>query len=295
MQQILLYNRQTRQVEPEVVYEKAAMDFLFGTRLGFWLTETALKHRWATEFYARRMHSPRSKAKISEFINRYGINVDEVERPLDSFQSFNDFFIRKLKAEARPIDREPSHLISCADSRLIAYEIKYDTILPVKGRALTVRELLRDPLAEQYHDGLCLIFRLAPVDYHRFCYIDDGEQTPIKVINGYYRSVNPVAIWKQLPIFSENQREYCVLRTQNFGDVVQVDVGATSVGRMVQHKRQGGPCRRGEEKGYFEFGGSTIILLFKAGAVRLDDDIAEYSAKEVETLVRLGEHIGVRP
>src|SRR5581483_6750153 len=216
MQQILLYNRQTRQVEPEVVYEKAAMDFLFGTRLGFWLTETALKHRWATEFYARRMHSPRSKAKIREFINRYGINVDEVERPLDSFQSFNDFFIRKLKPAARPIDREPSHLISCADSRLIAYEIKRDTILPVKGRALTVRELLRDPLAEQYHDGLCLIFRLAPVDYHRFCYIDDGEQTPIKVINGYYRSVNPVAIWKQLPVFSENQREYCVLKTQNF-------------------------------------------------------------------------------
>src|SRR5262245_10471264 len=149
MAELMIYNRQARRVEPEVVYEKAVMNFLFGTRLGFWLTETALKHRWATEFYARRMHSPRSKAKIRDFINRYGINVEEVERPLDSFRSFNDFFIRKLKAEARPIDGEPSHLISCADSRLIAYEINCDTILPVKGRALTVRELLRDPLAEQ--------------------------------------------------------------------------------------------------------------------------------------------------
>ncbi|MBI3759969.1 MAG: hypothetical protein HY269_09495 [Deltaproteobacteria bacterium] len=78
MDQILLYNRQTRQVDPEVVYEKAAMAFLFDTRLGFWLTETVLKHRWATEFYARRMHSPRSKAKIREFIERYGINVRSI-------------------------------------------------------------------------------------------------------------------------------------------------------------------------------------------------------------------------
>ncbi|MBI3759968.1 MAG: phosphatidylserine decarboxylase [Deltaproteobacteria bacterium] len=202
--------------------------------------------------------------------------------------------MRKLKPEARPIDREPAHLISLADSRLIAYEIKHETILPVKGRALTVRELLRAALAAQYHDGLCLIFRLAPVDYHRFCYVDDGEQSPVKVINGYYRSVNPLAIWKQLPVFSENQREYCVLKTHNFGDVVQVDVGATSVGRIVQRQRQGGPCQRGAEKGYFEFGGSTSILLFKAGVVQLDDDIAEYSAKGIETIVRLGERLGAR-
>ncbi len=292
MSEIPLYNRQTKTLETETVFEQGLMEFLFGTRLGFWLAETVLKHRWPTMLFSYWQHSGFTKPKIQQFVAQYGINTDEIERPLASFTSFNDFFIRKLKAAARPIDRTPGHLISPADARLLAYEIKHDTLLPVKGRAFTLRELLRDPVADEYLDGLCLIFRLAPVDYHRFAYVDDGEQSPIKVINGYYRSVNPLAIWRQLPVFSENQREYCVLHTRNFGAVVHVDVGATGVGRMVQHQRQGGLCRRGQEKGYFEFGGSTSILLFKPDMVKLDDDIAVHAAKGIETLVRYGEKIG---
>ena len=113
---ISFYNRRTGQLENEVVYEQAVMEFLYGTRFGFWLTEAVLKHRWVTELYARRMHSPRSKAKIKPFIERYGINTDEMLRSVESFTCFNEFFIRQLKAAARPIDREPSHLIAPADS-----------------------------------------------------------------------------------------------------------------------------------------------------------------------------------
>lgn len=292
MNDIPLYNRQTKTLETETVFEQGLMEFLFGTRFGFGLAETVLKHRWPTALFAYWQHSPFTKAKIQQFVAQFGINTAEIERPLESFKSFNDFFIRKLKASARPIDQTPGHLISPADSRLLAYEIKHDTLLPVKGRAFTLLELLRNALANEYLDGLCLIFRLAPADYHRFAYIDDGEQSPITVIKGFYRSVNPLAIWRQLPVFSENQREFCILHTRNFGDVVHVDVGATGVGRMVQHQRQGGPCQRGQEKGYFEFGGSTSILLFKAGVVKLDNDIAAYSARGIETLVRYGEKIG---
>lgn len=292
MSDIPLYNRQTKTLETEIVFQQGLMKFLFGTRLGFGLAETVLKHRWPTTLFAHWQHSSFTKSKIRQFVEQYGINTDEIERPLESFRSFNDFFIRKLKASARPIDQTPEHLISPADSRLLAYEIKHDTLLPVKGRAFTLRELLRVTIADEYLNGQCLIFRLAPVDYHRFGYIDDGEQSPVTVINGFYRSVNPLAIWRQLPVFSENQREYCVLQTRNFGDVIHVDVGATGVGRMVQHQRQGGPCLRGQEKGYFEFGGSTSMLLFKPGSVKLDEDIAHYSAKGIETLVRYGEKIG---
>lgn len=292
MTEILLYNRRTGQIEPEEIYERRVMEFLFGTRAGLLLAEGLFKHRWATELYARRMHSPRSRARIREFIERYHINTDELEQPPDSFRTFNEFFIRRLKPEARPVDRDPAHLISIADSRLSLHPIRRDTILPVKGRAFTLRELLRDPIADQFTDGLCLIFRLAPVDYHRFCYVDDCEQSPVTVIKGYYRSVNPLAIWRMLPVFSENQREYCVLRTANFGDVVHIDVGATSVGRIVQHHRAGGAFERGEEKGYYEFGGSTSMLLLKAGAAQIDNDIAEHSARGIETIVRYGERIG---
>lgn len=294
MQEIPLYNRQTQTLETESIFEQNLMEFLFGSRLGLGLAETVLKHRWPTALYARWQKSPFTKAKIHRFIEQYGINTAEIERPLDSFTSFNEFFIRKLKPAARPIDREPSHLISPADARLLAYQVQHDTILPVKGKGFTVRELLRDASASDYFNGYCLIFRLAPVDYHRFGYIDDGEQSPVRVINGFYRSVNPLAIWKQLPVFSENQREACVLHTRNFGPVTHVDVGATGVGRIVQHQRQGGPCQRGAEKGYFEFGGSTTILLFKAGVIHLDEDIAAYSARGIETLVRYGERIGMR-
>lgn len=295
MSDIPLYNRRTQTLETEAVFEQALMEFLFGTRLGFWLAETILKHRWPTALYAYWQHSGFTKPKIRQFVAQYGINTAEIERPLESFTSFNDFFIRKLKASARPLDRTPEHLISPADARLLAYEINRNTVLPVKGRVFTLNELLRSNLADAYLEGLCLIFRLAPVDYHRFGYIDDGEQSPITVINGFYRSVNPLAIWRQLPVFSENQREYCVLQTRNFGAVVHVDVGATGVGRMVQHQRQGGPCQRGQEKGYFEFGGSTSMLLFKPGVVKLDDDIAAYAARGIETLVRYGEKIGGKP
>jgi phosphatidylserine decarboxylase len=294
MQEILLYNRQTQALETESIFEQNLMEFLFGTSLGLGLAEGVLKHRWPTALYALWQKSRFTKPKIKRFIEQYGINTAEIERPLESFTSFNDFFIRKLKPEARPIDREPSHLISPADSRLLAYQIQHGTVLPIKGKGFTVRELLRDPGASNYFNGYCLVFRLAPVDYHRFGYIDDGEQAPVRVINGFYRSVNPLAIWKQLPVFSENQRESCVLHTRNFGPVTHVDVGATGVGRIIQHQRQGGPCQRGQEKGYFEFGGSTIILLLKAGVIHLDEDIAAYSGRGIETVVRYGERIGMR-
>jgi phosphatidylserine decarboxylase len=163
----------------------------------------------------------------------------------------------------------------------------------VKGKPFTLAELLCDAaLAQRYVNGLCFIFRLAPVDYHRFGYIDDGEQGSVRVINGYYRSVNPLALWKNTNIFPENQREVCELHTRHFGNVLHVDVGATAVGRIIQHQREGGPMQRGAEKGYFEFGGSTSILLFEAGRVQPDEDIAKHSKQGIETIVRYGERVG---
>jgi phosphatidylserine decarboxylase len=293
MDPILLYNRRTRSLEEETIFEREVMTFLYGTSPGFALTELVLKHRFATALYARRMHAPASRAKIEPFIRNYGIDVGEIEQPLDSFRSFNDFFIRKLKPEARPIARDPRHLISVADCRLSAWPIEHGTVAPVKARRFTIAELLGDAaLAARYGGGWCLIFRLAPVDYHRFCFVDDCEQGPVVTINGLYRSVHPLSLRRMKAVFTENQREYCVLHTANFGDVVHVDVGATGVGRIVQRSRTGGRFRRGDEKGWFEFGGSTSILLLPAGAVTLDADLATHAANGIETLVCYGERIG---
>jgi phosphatidylserine decarboxylase len=293
MLSIPLYDRKTRSIREEEIFEKDVMKFFFGSRLGFLITELLFKHRWPTEFYARFQHGPWSKAKIRWFVENHGIDLDEVERPLESYNSFNEFFIRRLKPSARPIDRNPDHLISIADCRLSAYPIREGEVYPVKARSFTVAQLLGDAqIAAGYVGGLCLIFRLAPVDYHRFCYIDDCEQSPVVAINGFYRSIHPLSLRKMKAVFTENRREYCVLKTANFGEVIHIDIGATSVGRIVQHHPEGGRCARGEEKGYFEFGGSTSILLLKPGAAKIDDDISEYSGRGIETIVRYGEKIG---
>ena len=299
MEPILLYNRKTGSLEEEAVFEKDVMEFLYGSRLGFFITELLFKHRWATELYARLQRGPRSRSKIRKFVESHGVNLDELERPVDSFNSFNEFFIRRLKPSARPIDRDPGSLISIADCRLSAYPIREDAVYPVKARSFTVARLVGDgevaaSYVASYAGGLCLIFRLAPVDYHRFGYVDDCEQSPVEAVNGFYRSVHPLSLRRMKAVFTENRREYCILKTANFGEVLHIDVGATGVGRIVQRHHGGGRFARGEEKGYFEFGGSTVILLLKPGAATIDDDIAEYSGRGIETVVRYGEKIGCK-
>jgi len=295
MTPILLYDRKTGSIREEEIFEKDVMEFFYGSWLGFFITETFLKHRWATELYARLQHGPGSKAKIRSFVENYGVNPDEVEHPIESYNTFNEFFIRRLKPSARPIDRNPDSLISIADCRLAAYPIREDTVYPVKAKSFTVAELVGDrQLASNYLGGWCLIFRLAPVDYHRFGYVDDCEQSPVEAINGFYRSVHPLSLSRMKAVFTENRREYCVLKTANFGEVIHIDVGATGVGRIVQNHPNGGVFARGEEKGYFEFGGSTVILLLKPGAAKIDEEIAEYSSRGIETIVKYGEKIGGR-
>jgi phosphatidylserine decarboxylase len=293
MDPILLYDRKTQSIREEELFERDVMEFFYGSRLGFYMTELFFKHRRPTEIYARLQRSPRSKAKIRKFVENYGINLDEVERPIESFNSFNEFFIRMLKPSARPIDRDPSSLVSIADCRLSAYPIREDTVYPVKARSFTVAQLVGDDeIASGYLGGWCLIFRLAPVDYHRFGYFDDCEQSPVTAINGFYRSIHPLSLRRMKAVFTENRREYCVLKTANFGEALQVDVGAVCVGRIVQNHPEGGRFTRGEVKGYFEFGGSTAILLLKPGAAKIDKDIAEYSGRGIETIVKYGERIG---
>jgi len=205
----------------------------------------------------------------------------------------NDFFIRKLKDTARPVASSPDILISPADARLSVYKLELDTVIPVKGQKFSLTQLTNDQaLSEKYHNGYCLVFRLAPPDYHRFGYIDEGVQGPIIKLGDYYHSVNPVALESNLPVFQRNYREYCEIKTENFGDVLDIDVGAMGVSKMIQNHPKGWNCKKGEEKGYFEFGGSTTILILQSGVAEIDRDILEYSEKGIETIVKYGSAIG---
>jgi phosphatidylserine decarboxylase len=292
---ILVYNRQSKVLEEEEVLERRLINLFYGTFLGRYFCSLFLTWRPLSNLYGRLQNRPRSLRKIDRFVGKCRINTDEFEVPPAGYRSFNDFFTRKVKAERRSIHPDKRILISPADSRLLAYPIKEDTVYPVKGVTFTVEELIADrSTASAYHGGLCLVFRLAPSDYHRFCYIDDGEHEAVNSISGNLHSVNPIAIRCNLKIFQKNYREYCILKTKNFGEVIEVEVGALLVGKIHQNLRGGGRFFRGQEKGYFEFGASTIVMVFKPSVAAIDEDIDDHSRRGIETRVQYGSAIGKR-
>ena len=230
-----------------------------------------------------------SAALVPGFIRRAGIDMSDFESR--EWRSFNDFFTRGLRPGARPVDTDPLALISPCDGRLLALDITPDLTFRIKGGDYSVSSLLRNRrLAEDFAGGRCLIFRLCVDDYHRYCYFDDGSKGGNIPLPGRYYTVRPVAL-EHHDFFKENSREYTVMATRHFGKAVQVEVGATFVGRIENHH---GACafRRGEEKGMFLFGGSTIVLLLGKDAADIDPRIIENTSRGLETRVLMGRRIG---
>lgn len=235
------------------------------------------------------MDSPLSKPLIKPFIRRGGIDMSQFENR--KFRSYNDFFTRRIRPGKRPVDMTPEHLISPCDSKLTVYRIDGRRTFRIKGSRYRVSDLLNNKfMAKRYSGGLCLIFRLEVDDYHRYCYIDGGIKTGNTYISGELHTVNPIALEKY-NIYKRNCREYTTLHTNNFGDVVQVEVGAMMVGRICNNHHEA-RIYRGMEKGRFEFGGSTIVLLLEKGAAKIDSDILRNSSEGIETVVKFGEKIG---
>ena len=246
-----------------------------------------LLSRLAGAFLSSRL----SRFLIQPFIRRHHISMDQFESV--PYCSYNEFFSRKIRPEARPVDLQPSHLISPCDSKLTVLPISPDLVFTLKHTAYTTESLIRDKeLAAAYAGGYALIFRLTVDDYHRFCYAADGYKTRQTQIPGVLHTVNPIAN-DYFPIYKENAREYSVLHSGGFGDIVMVEVGALLVGTIVNHHPEGTAVGRGQEKGYFQFGGSTIVLLLQPGTVQIDDDILKNSCEQTETVVKMGEKIGV--
>ena len=230
-----------------------------------------------------------SRVFIKPFIKSNRIDMSQFE-PVE-YASYNDFFSRRIREEARTVDMDPKHLISPADSKLTALPVTENGRFTLKHTEYTVGSLLKDPaLAAEYVDGWALIFRLTVDDYHRYCYAFDAEKGENVVIPGRLHTVNPIAN-DFFPIYKENAREYTILRTERFGDVIAMEVGALMVGKIVNH-HGAATVRRGQEKGYFQFGGSTVVLLLKKDTAVLDSDILENSRQGIETVVKFGEKIG---
>jgi phosphatidylserine decarboxylase len=257
---------------------------LFGRMLLLLLTKPAI-----SKFFGFFMDTKISKILIPVFIKNNKICLDEYEKI--KYASFNDFFKREIKKEFRPISKNISDVFACCDGKLTAYFIDNKSAFKIKNSIYDVGDLLADKqLADEFIDGICLIFRLTPNDYHRYCYIDDGEYIISKKIKGVLHAVRPIALSKY-KVYTQNSREYALLQTKNFGKIIQMEVGALFIGRITNNAKNG-IFSRGEEKGMFEFGGSTIVMLFQKNEVKIDNIIYENTQKNRETVVKMGNKIG---
>ena len=239
----------------------------------------------------RLMDSRLSALFIRPFVKKNGIDLSEA-LPV-KYTSFNRFFTRKLKEGARPVIMDENALASPCDGLLTVYPVTSDGIFTVKGTPYTMETLLEDQsLADSFLGGTVLIFRLTPSHYHRYAFPDKGEIVSSRRIGGIFHTVRPEAL-KALPVFKTNTREYTILNTASFGRVLFMEVGATMVGRIKNTKTEGA-FERGEEKGMFEFGGSTIILALEKDAFIPKDEFVSNTLKDTETPVRLGECVGLK-
>ncbi|MCQ2507374.1 MAG: phosphatidylserine decarboxylase [Dorea sp.] len=235
------------------------------------------------------LNLPVSTCAIKPFIEKNKIDMSEyVEK---EYTSYNDFFMREIKAGARPLPEDEDVLISPGDGRVSIFPVTKDGVFQIKHAPYTVATLLRDKkLAKKYEGGYCILVRLCVNDYHRYCYVANGEKTVNRRIEGILHTVNPAAA-EQFPIYKENSREYTMIHTDRFGDVIQMEIGALMVGKIVNlHEKA--QVQRGQEKGHFEFGGSSIILLVEKDQIEIRKDLISHTEEGYETLIRQGQELG---
>ena len=291
-QPIKYVERTSGEIKTEKVEGEKWLIWLYNNPLGELSLNTLVKRKFVSAFYGRMMDVPRSSKKITPFVEKYNIDLDEVQK--QEFNSFNSFFVRELKPAARDIDTVDVVVVSPDDGKILAYEELSNQDFLVKGNRFDIYTFLNDSsLAKNYEHGSLLIIRIAPPDYHRFHFPVSGSISELTKIPGDYYSVSPFALRRIIEILCLNKREYVKISTSNFGEVIMAEVGATMVGSIIQ-TYNGDVAVKGKEKGYFKFGGSTVVLLFEKGEIDIDDDLLLNTMKHLETEIKLGEQIAVR-
>ncbi|MDR3143383.1 MAG: archaetidylserine decarboxylase [Puniceicoccales bacterium] len=294
MEPIRFYNRYSQSLEEEPVV---------GERFLRWLYETPTGRFCEGKFFAQRLFSSCvgwwmrrawSRGHIGAFVRKYGINIEIFEKKTDEFRSFDEFFSRRIRRIFRPIVAQENKLAFPCDGRHLAIESLEDTpSFAVKGQHFQLKSLLGDrKLAEQFRDGSLLLSRLSPVDYHRFHFPCDVLAENPYEIRGRYSAVHPIAIRQRLAIFSENKRMRTLLRHPS-GDILMVEVGATCIGSIRQSFPFNTEQAKGDEKGYFHFGGSTILLLFEKNKLTFSDDLLQQSRKGRELYAFMGDEMAM--
>lgn len=286
---VKVYDRKTKEYLEEQQSGNKILNFLYKNALGRLLLKVLINPA-ISKIGGLYNNSSLSKLRIKKFIKNNAINMSDFEKT--DYKNFNDFFTRKIKENKRPFLSNKNNFISPADSKLTVYNITDDLKLSIKGSTYTLNELVNneEDLSE-YKNGQCLVFRLSVDDYHHYCYPDSGKTTHKNFIRGKLHTVRSIS--SEYKVYKVNQREYSVLKTDNFDEIIYIEVGALMVGKIVNLDKE--YFNKGEEKGYFKLGGSTIVILVKENKVKIDEDILRQSKDDIETKVKYREKIGIIP
>jgi phosphatidylserine decarboxylase len=293
---IQFYNRVTQSIEKEKVYGDKFVEWLYKTETGKAFSTVVCKAPMS-RLYGALQDSPFSKNKIKPFIKNFNIPIEDYlpEEGRDTaspYSSFNQFFIRRFKDGKRQFTQNPDQLAAFSEARYFGYECVHDDEkVPVKGIYLKPKALIANAKWEEtFHDGPLLLARLCPVDYHRYHYPDDGTILDDYRVSGLLHSVNPLALNMKPNILITNERHVTIVETKNFGKLAYIEVGAVCVGKIVQTNplTKGSSFKRGDEKGYFLFGGSTVIVVGEKGKWKPSEDILTQTKKGIETYLQLG-------
>lgn len=293
-------DRATQKKEKEKVYGHKFLTLLYGNSwkakvFSFFCLSFFAKIPWISKFYGWLQTTRWSGRNVAPFIKNYQIDTSEFVET--SFDCFNDFFIRKLRAEKRPIVIDPKYAALPADGRYLVFPNLQDVQkFYVKGTVFDLASFLQNPAyARRYADGSMAIARLCPTDYHRFHFVADGIASKARVIEGDLYSVNPIALCKRLSIFWKNKRMVTEIETEIFGKILYVEIGATFVGAIHQTYVPDKKVYKGNEKGYFSFGGSCLVILFEKNRIVFDRDLVTHTEQGFETKACFGQSLGMAP
>lgn len=290
-QESLYFDRYSETLRREEIYGEKPLRWAYETRAGRLCLEVFIKRLFFSRLYGLWADSRSSAKEIRPFVERFSVDTSEFLEPVSSYQSFNEFFYRRLRPEARPIAAGAKEIIFPADGRhLFIPDLSSEQFLWAKGQCFDLATLLGDTaLAERYRSGSALVSRLCPTDYHRFHFPWEGFAGTPREIGGLLYSVNPLVLARNLGVLWRNKRRLTVVKDPSLGEYLFLEIGATNVGSIVSTSRSETSVAKGQEKGYFRFGGSMVMTLFLPGKITPAADLATQSQRGVELYGRMGD------
>lgn len=291
---IIFFNRYTGQFEKEQIAGEAWIRWVYGSPLGKLALHALVKRALFSKLLGASKNTASSRKDIAPFVETYGINMEESQKSIEEFLHFNDFFYRRLRPDARPIDQTPGAAAFPADARHMGWQCAADmNNVFLKGQQFDIPALLGNrELAERYIKGSVVLSRLCPTDYHRFHFPVAGIPSPSLIIPGPLASVSPICLKHRISWLWTNKRVLTLLQSEEWGQVAILAVGATGVGGIHMTYNPENQTSKGGEQGYFSFGGSTVMTFFEPGRIHLDQDLLDLTSQCVELYARQGDHMG---